>query len=602
MSIWLSRELISSFCGDVVALKLLSDEDISSDEILWNRDSEAVKIRDDFKYDERFPFTNGVLITLMEVGTATVTAIHRSKRYSCKIEIRERIHAESGDKLDYFIGDLHDHTCPINDYQPFAERTEGRAIDYMRQLKDEGLMDFGVISDHSEPLSENEFFDNFLTVDREQPEMRTVMFPGCENEVIVIEEDRFGIKNKKGGEVVSFNCPDYKESHSWEEFIGKVASEPFAVCTLAHPQIVGFSVAGVWDFSLHKNNSDVLKNAIKLIETGDGSNRQSNLINEFMYSVALDNGFRVSTTCSSDSHGPKWGYHRFPGKTIIMAPERSKEAFLDAIYNNRIYGCESGNLKIRYSVNGIFAPAVIPHSKKYSFHVEISYFQDDRTTFPVKCQLISDKGKILSSFEGMDLLSFDFEIEAPEASYFFLRFVDEKTRRTWSPAVWTGIPTKGTAPSPLIPLDKKGFTVTETKSGASAHILVCDDPMKSFIAESPSPEFVIDMNRIERITALGHYPRIIRREFIKDWYGGTPPILAEFPAEFEISASVDGVSYEKCADGIFRIFGSEEIIEFTEIEARYIKLSIRSNVGAFKGGEFENSSTAIGELTVFKKA
>lgn len=601
MSVKLSREEIESFHGDVVALKLVSEDDISSDEILWSADSDKVKIRDDFKLDEHFPFTNGILITLMEPGVATVTATHKDKTYSCKITVRNRMKAESSDKLNYYIGDLHDHTCPINDYFEFAKRTESRPVDYVRQLKEEGLMDFGVISDHSEPLSEKEFFENFLMVEEEKP-MRTVMFPGCENEVIVIEEDRFGIKNKKGGEVVSFNCPDYKESHSWEEFFEKVASEPFAVCTLAHPQIVGFSVPGVWDFSLGKNNSETLKHAVKMIETGDGSNRQSNLINEFIYSVALDNGFKLSTTCSSDSHGPKWGYHRFPGKTIIMAPERSKEAFLDAIWSNRIYGCESGNLKLRYSVNGSFAPATLTPSDKYRFHVEISYFNEDETTVPVKCQVISDHGKIIKVIENVDFSDFDFEIDAPDAGYFFLRFVDSKTRRTWSPAVWTGRPLKGTLPSPLAPVDKSGFTVTEIKSGNAADVLVNNDPMESYVADSDSPSFVIDMNRIEKISALGHYPRVIRRKLLNDWYGGTPAILAEFPSEFAIYTSLDGKNYDKCADGIFRTFGSEEIIEFSEREARFVKLEILSNVGKFKGGEFENSRTALGELTVFKKA
>ncbi len=602
MSIKLSREDIRSFYGDVVALKLISDADISSDEIVWSTDSDAVKIRSDFKLDEHFPFTNGVLITLLKPGKATVTALHEGKEYSCKIDIHERLHAKSDDELDYYIGDLHDHTCPLNDYFEFAKRTESRPVDYVRQLKEEGLLDFGVISDHSGPLNEKEFFENFLMVDDEQPDMRTVMFPGCENEVIVIEEDRFGITNKKGGEVVSFNCPDYKESHSWAEFFDKVAGEPFAVCTLAHPQIVGFSVPGVWDFSLGKNNSETLRRAIKMIETGDGSNRQSNLINELIYSVALDNGFKVSTTCSSDSHGPKWGYHRFPGKTVIMAPERSKEAFLDAIYSNRIYGCESGNLKLRYRVNGVFAPATLTPADKYSFHVEISYFEEDETTVPVRCQVISDRGRIIKVIEGVDFSSFDFELEAPEAGYFFLRFVDSKTRRTWSPPVWTGRPLKGTLPSPLAPIDKAGFTATETKSGSDASSVINNDPMETFIAEGSSPEILIDMHRTEKISALGHYPRVIRRKLLGDWYGGTPPILAEFPAEFVISTSLDGVNYEKCADGMFRTFGSEEIIEFAEREARFIKLELLSNIGKFKGGEFESANTAFGELTVFKKA
>lgn len=599
MSVWLSREEIRSFAGDVVALRLESEEDISREEITWRKDSDRIKFKT-FTDDEHFPFGNGVLITLLEEGESAVSAEYDGKIYTCRISAHKRIEAKSSDAMNYYVGDLHDHTCPINDYFEFAERTEGRADTYLAKLKAEGLMDFGVISDHSEPLSKKEFFENFLLVDKEGPEMRTVMFPGCENEVIVIEEDRYGITNKKGGEIVSFNSPGYRESHSWEEFFEAVAKEPFSVCTLAHPQIVGFSVPGVWDFSLNKNNSPVMKRAIKMIETGDGSNRQSNLINEFVYSVALDNGFKVSTTCSSDSHGPKWGYNRFPGKTVVMAPERTKEAILDAFYNNRVYGCESGNLKLRYSVNGEVAPATVTPSEKYAFKVEIDFFKEDKSTLPVRCQVISDKGRIIKVIEGVDFTSFEFEVEAPDASYFFLRFVDEKTRRTWSPPVWTGIAPKGTLPSPLLPIDKNGFTAREEKLSVDAAAAVCDDPMTPFISECADPEIIIDMHKTERISALGHYPRVIRRNLIKDWYGGTPPILAEFPSEFAISTSLDGVNYEDACDGLFRVFGSEEIFEFSEREARFIKLKIFSNVGAFKGGEFEKSNTAIGELTVFK--
>ena len=86
----------------------------------------------------------------------------------------------------------------------------------------------------------------------------------------------------------------------------------------------------VWNFSLEKNNTPALRRMVKLVEVGNGGDRKSNLINEYVYSVALDNGFRVSTCCSSDSHGPVWGYGAFPGKTVLMAPEKSREAFLDA--------------------------------------------------------------------------------------------------------------------------------------------------------------------------------------------------------------------------------------------------------------------------------
>ena len=173
-----------------------------------------------------------------------------------------------------------------------------------------------------------------------------VVFPGCECDVTVMEDDRYGIPIKRSGEIVCINSDDYEECTSWEEFYDAVAKKPYPICVLAHPQIVGFSKKGLWDFKLSENNTETMKHAVKLIEMGDGSNRQSNQIHELSYSVALDNGFKVSTTCSSDSHGPKWGFDVFPGKTMIMAKAKTKADFHDALMNRRVYASESGSVMI----------------------------------------------------------------------------------------------------------------------------------------------------------------------------------------------------------------------------------------------------------------
>ena len=169
-------------------------------------------------------------------------------------------------------------------------------------------------------------------------------------------------------------------------------------------------------FCFYKNNTPEMLRLMRGVEMGDGSERQQNLIHEYAYSAALDYGFRVSTTCSSDSHGaksadptgPKWGYKRFPGKTIIMAKEKSREAFIDALRHNRFYGCESGNIKLRYTVNGKTAPCDLDMTDSYSFHVELSYFKDDETTKPTNCRVISDGGEVLLEFNNIDFSSFDF--------------------------------------------------------------------------------------------------------------------------------------------------------------------------------------------------
>jgi hypothetical protein len=257
----------------------------------------------------------------------------------------------------------------------------------------------------------------------------------------IIVRDKYGYDRCRGGEIVILNSDSYfcvgKNGNGWDDVFENQSTSPYSIAILAHPQIIAWSPYGMYGFRLDKYNTERHEELIKYVEIGNGGIRASNEINELVYSTALDNGFYVSTTCSSDSHGPQWGYHRFPGKTVIMASERSREAFFDAINNNRMYGTESGNVKLRYTVNGKAAPADLDYANTYRFHVELSYFTKDEMTVPVECAVISDGGKTLLKTTNISS-SFDFEIQSDTARYFYLRFVDSEGKRTWSMPVWTG--------------------------------------------------------------------------------------------------------------------------------------------------------------------
>ena len=108
MNCYLSKTEISSFCGDIVALKLKSDEDIERLDICWHTDSDCVEIRE-FQGD--FSFNDGVLLVLRHAGTATVTAALDGSVYSCRVTVNERQVASSNDKMNYYLGDLHVHRC-----------------------------------------------------------------------------------------------------------------------------------------------------------------------------------------------------------------------------------------------------------------------------------------------------------------------------------------------------------------------------------------------------------------------------------------------------------------------------------------------------------
>lgn len=598
-SIRIFPDAVCSFVGDTVAVKLVSDRDISRENIVWSASSDAVSVKS-FACDTRFAFTDGVILTLLKVGEATVTAHFDGKSYSLPVKIREMRHAESGQDMNYYVGDLHDHTSIIHDPKLFPARKDDRAEPYVKQVKDEGLIDFAIISDHGELLTPNEFLDNFFVAEGASPEL--TVFAGCENDVSVIHTDRYGITTKQSGEIVSLNTDDYTNCNTWEEFYSRVARKPFAICTLAHPQIIGYSYKGMWNFALHKNNTPEMLHAIRMVEMGNGTLRESNLINEFMYSVALDNGFKVSPTCSSDSHGPVWGYTCFPGKTVIMAKDRTKEDFIDAMMSCRVYASESGNVKVAYTVNGVCAPAVLTPADRYEFNVKLSLFREDTDSMPVECKVISNRGKTVKTVNCAELSELSFTVISDEAEYFYLRLSDKKGRKTWSVPIFTG---RERANKPLVsisPVDKTGFSATDIKYGTDASVLVSDDPSEFWHSEHSDAEIVIDMGRALKITALGHYPRIITRDILKKLSKRPEMLMAELPVEYTVETSLDGKCYTVCDEGLFRVFGGEEIISFEETEARYVKLTVHSNVGGYSGhSEKFSEGLAIGEITLYSE-
>lgn len=595
----LSFERIDSYAGDVLPLRLLVEEDFTKEEITWKTDDPCVQIK---RYEGKYEasFTNGVLLTLLYPGKANVTATMDGVEYTCPVTIHECKTHSSEEEFNYYIGDFHDHTCNIHSRKEFSARgPEIYPAEYIKKMKSSGLMDFGVVSDHAGCLNPREYFRGFADAyDAGQDEL--ILFPGAEAEVASHEEDRFGVFHKNSGEIVTVNAERCASTHSWRAFFDEYASSPYAISCLAHPQIIGHSCKGVWNFRLTANTSPRFRQMVRMVEIGDGTDRQANLLNEFTYSVALDAGFKVSPTCSSDAHGPIWGFERFPGKTIIMAKEKTKEAFYDAILNNRLYASSTGNVKIRYTVNGKTAPTTLPYATSYDVHVEIGYLRDEPDTIIKHCQVISNGGMAVAEIEGEDLRSLDFHIENSDACYFFLRLWDAEGRKTWSCPVWTHRQPVYCHNDDLLPMEKEGFTAVELQTGKDAGKLLNGDVFDYWQAENTTATLLLDMKEEKEILALGVYHRILSQKEIKAEGLIPPDKNCEFPAQYVLSVSLDNEEFKVVSKGRFRVFSAEEILRFAGVKARYIKLEILSTVGKdCVRQKFADAKPAIGELTPF---
>ncbi len=599
MSIKLSHTHIDSFCGNVLPLYLDCDSDISRAQIKWSTsDGDTVAIRS-FEGDDEFAFNHGVLLTLTRPGNATVSAALDGVTYTCEISVREMRRAKPGDKLLHFAGDLHDHTTKIHKHDDYAVRESEFQIDYINCVKEDGRLAFSVITDHVIVNNDRDFFRGFTDIELAEPNPVTII-PGSEAVVDETAHNRFNLLHKTSGEILVLNSSTYLFAPTWKDFFDGMADSPFAVCVLCHPYGISNFYPGITGFAIEKNACPELRALINGVEMGNGGIKSGNAVFEYVYSQALDNGFCVSPTSSSDCHGPKWGYDVWPGKTVIMAYENSKEALLDALWTRRFYATESGNIKLTYSVNGHTAPCTVPLTDTYKFHVEVSYFHDDPATAPTVCRVISDYGRILAEYRDVDFSSFDFEIKSDSARYFYLRFTDEGKRRTWSVPVWTGRAFDEHQKTELTPIDKTDFTVVELESGKDASILVCNDPKKPWESELCSATYVIDMKKEQAFSAFGHYPPYeIRQELTK---AGLQPhqAFARFVSRYELYASSDGVSYTKLFESQMREFGDEEIIRFAEQKARYIKFRVISTAGAEWRHEFADAPIKIAELSVFR--
>ena len=160
----LSKSRIEASVGAVLPLHLGFDsvchETLAAKEIKWSADSDAVSLRT-FEGDGKKSFSNGALVVFDKAGTATVTAELDGETYTCFVTVNEEPKVSSDEAFNYYVGDLHDHSGNYHDREQFADRTDGFQDEYINCVKNEGLMDFGVISDHAEVVNDTDFFRGF---------------------------------------------------------------------------------------------------------------------------------------------------------------------------------------------------------------------------------------------------------------------------------------------------------------------------------------------------------------------------------------------------------------------------------------------------------
>lgn len=600
MSYRLSKEKIESFCGDVLPLYLTDGEGnaLYFEDVSFRAEGDAVRIRD-FREGSRIPFPGGVLLALENVGEATVYATHAGVEYACAVSVREMEHADENTSFNYYFADMHNHTSLIHDGAQFATRTKDFQDEYIAFIKAEDKMDAMAITDHAGTINHLDFFRGFVEAEKAQP-MKTVLFPGAESEVGYKATDRFGTLIRKSGEVVTFGAANYCNSEDWESFYAAFANEKIPVGIFAHPQVVGWSTPGIWDHDFPaRYEIPEMRHLICGLEVLNG--RTEPYFNEYSYSVALDAGFRLSAAANSDSHGPVWGFGYIKPKTVVMATERSREAILDAYRARRFYATESGNVRLSFQMNGKCAPATLAPTEDYTYRVECSlFFEGD--DLPVAGEILSDYGKTVATLSFTDGVA-EGSLQSDSARYFYLRLWDKNGLRTFSPPVWTGrAPDARVTFDDLAPMDMTGATATDLSNGADAAAAIDGSANTPYTAGGKAPAILIDLGEEKEIAALGHLPTRVVRPAVNWENWGPDDTAVTVPAHFAVSVSCDGEHFTEVANGVCRVFGSENIVRFAPVCARYVRFDVLDTVGANSHREsIADAPASIGNLALFAK-
>lgn len=596
-SIKISRAAISTFVGEAIAVYLISDSGLFMDGVEWVLPEHGASVKR-LDTDGEYGTGAGIVIAFSECGEYTVKAIYEGNEYTSRITVRE-MRSFAGGEYNYYRGDLHVHTSMIHVRDPFSKRDCDFPYDMLKAVKDEGKMDFTVISDHGDVLCGREFLRGFVDAERIEP-IDTVIFPGSESEASLYEYDRFGTQHKHSGEVVVLNSTNYSAALSWEEFVSDHETAPKPLAIFAHPQVVGGGKTGLWNNQYMRNRGKGLERIMRGVEMGNGENRTENQIHEYSYPDALDAGFFVSTTCSSDSHGPVFGMAACTGKTVIMAPEKSREAFIDAIDNRRFYATESGNVKLSYSVNGIEAPATLPLTGEYRFSVRIGYFTADCDSEIVECQVVSDYGERILTVDADGKDTLDFGVSSEGARYFFLRLVDRKGRKTWSTPVITGRACDENDEKSYTPIDESEYVICD-ENGTEQPILKDRNLSTDVVFPGETVTLTATLGAPRTVSAVGITHLKIYNHMVRNGGFKTPDLVKGFVSRYRISVSTDGEHYDEVRSGRILVYGDEVVLGFEPREVRCVRFECLTTVGKESSvKDYADATVRISELSLFE--
>lgn len=570
-----------------MTLQLCGEDQLENAPVRWmSSDETVVRIRNFI--GEEGGFSDKVLLTLLKEGTAQVTASLDGETASCPVAVRHIRHADPEEKMSYYRGDMHAHTG-------FSDGV-GTPQMALSRVKQEETLDFYIISDHGSWYTPLKCFENVLAAEEATGE-GFVALAAQEADLYLTQQDDYGFSVNQGGELLTYQGEKWACTTDWDHFFERVGEHSGLMLGIPHPSDVGNPDGNIWNgFNLPYLREPRARQYLRFVEILNSPTFEAyNLLHERIFSQALDFGYHVCPSAGSDTHSYNWGEGAMWSRTVIMAPELSKEAVIDAMQSGRVYVTESGNVKLKFQVNGVHPGGVVQACDFYlcdfSFDVFKPANENERI---VKAQLFSDYGEVVASVDLNRIRgNYTLGCDNPNARYFYLRLTDAAGDRTWSPPIFTS----NLPDEPLnlpkghkIPLEECKIL---SATGKNPEKIINGNPNDGWLSEKMPGEILVDLGKMRKVCGMGYYHHFVE---VKNCTH-----VAQLLGKCKVEASLDGLQFHEVMRRSIRSYGSEQVTPFAPCEARYLRVTLLTSVGMERGTpKYRDIPAAVGELCFYQ--
>src|SRR5450830_971962 len=300
------------------------------------------------------------------------------------------------------------------------------------------------------------------------------------------------------GHINTFNTVGYAtRTHTamtLTAYYAQLAQYPQSISQLNHP---GTTFGTFDDFGHWTAEADAV---VDLVEVGNGEGpvHGAGYFPSYQYyQMALDKGWHVAPSNNQDNHKGNWMFAN-DARTVVLAPELTRDAIFEAIRQKRVYATEDKDLRVTYYLNGAVMGSSLDNPSTLDF--SITFGDAETTDIITKVSIIANGGVVVASTNpNTNQGTWNFTMPTDPYSFYYVRIDQADTDVAVTAPVWTGDVVKVGVSKVEASQDHQivgtpvDFTATAYNNGSVA---VANATME-FFKDTIAPE-----NKLGEVTAL----------------------------------------------------------------------------------------------------